>query len=308
MQYAIGIDLGGTNIKTVAVTADGELLSQSSVSTDDADSAAIPNTREAWTGKIREVIDSIITERGAAPSWIGLSSPGLPARDGRSIAWMQGRMDAVQGLDWTNQLATPHVIPVVNDAQAALLGEAWQGAARGERDVVLLTLGTGVGGGILSDGRLLRGNIGRAGHLGHISLNPSGALGITGTPGSLEDSLGDCTLKARSSGRFESTRELVKAFEDGDEAATKIWMDMLRNLAAAIVSLANAVDPAVVIIGGGIAKAGPSLFEPLQKIVDEWEWRPTGTQVRIVAATLGEYAGAWGAAYNALNTDNQVQL
>src|SRR5206468_1632362 len=105
------------------------------------------------------------------PDRIGLCAPGLAARDERSIAWMQGRMAAIQRVDWTALLASPTPVPVLNDAHAALVGEAWLGAARGARDVVLLTLGTGIGGAILADGKLLRGHIGRAGHLGHVTVN-----------------------------------------------------------------------------------------------------------------------------------------
>jgi glucokinase len=281
MNYVVGIDLGGTHIKAVAVTADGRLLQQESEHTEDR---ASNETREAWLAKTRDLLLRIEAGHKAAPLGIGLSAPGLAARDGRSIAWMQGCMEAVKGLDWTQQFGSEQLIPVLNDAQAALLGEVWQGVAQGESDVILLTLGTGVGGGVLCDGRLLRGNIGRAGHLGHISLDPDGALDIVRTPGSLEDAIGDCTLLQRSDGRFGSTRDLMQAQQNGDADATKIWNTSLRSLAAGIVGLVNAVDPAVVIIGGGIAKAGNALFDPLQVLLDQWEWRPTGTQVRLVPA------------------------
>lgn len=166
MDYAIGIDLGGTNIKIVAVSKAGELLAQHV--------DRIAEERVAWAEHIRGQIARIEAEQGSAANWVGLAAPGLAATDGRSIVWMQGRLEEVQGLDWTQYLGTEHVIPVVNDAHAALLGEAWQGAAAGYRNVMMLTLGTGVGGGVLVDGRLLKGHIGRAGHLGHISLNATG--------------------------------------------------------------------------------------------------------------------------------------
>ena len=303
MDYAIGIDLGGTNIKVIAVMPDGRLLQQL---TGDTDDERDEKTREIWLQKIRNLLFSIEMQQGKAAMCIGVSAPGLPSRDGRTIAWMQGRMEAVQGLDWTQELGAACSIPVVNDAQAALLGEVWQGAARGASDVVLLTLGTGVGGGIMCDGHLLRGNIGRAGHLGHISLNPAGTLDIVRTPGSLEDAIGECTLSQRSQGRFQSTQALVASYEAGDSQATQIWITSVRALAAGIVSIVNAVDPAVVIIGGGIAKAGASLLEPLLRQVDEFEWRPTGERVQIVAAELGEFAGAWGAAYHALKVNTNL--
>ncbi|MDF2440077.1 MAG: glucokinase [Abditibacteriota bacterium] len=307
-DYAIGIDLGGTHIKLIAATLEGKLLQQLSDSTADCPNTKTHKayTREAWVQKIQQLLAVVALQQACVPHAIGISAPGLPSPDGRSIAWMQGRMEALQGIDWAQQFGCHALIPVVNDAQAALLGEVWQGAARGKQDVVLLTLGTGVGGGILCDGRLLRGHIGRAGHLGHISLNPEGPLDIVRTPGSLEDAIGECTLLQRSDGRFASTLELVAAVGQGDAHAQQLWHRSIRALAVGIVSIVNAVDPSVVIIGGGIAKAGAALFVPLQQYVDEFEWCPTQEKVRIVPARLGEFAGAWGAAYNALQLNTGI--
>lgn len=300
MHYAIGIDLGGRNIKFVAVTPQGEIRTRASAPTyaDDSD----------WAQTIQALIQKISDEQGRAPLCVGLSAPGLAAPDGRSILWMQGRLEQVQGLDWTNYLGSPKTVTVLNDAQAALLGEIWLGAARGARNAILLTLGTGVGGGVVCDGHLLRGHIGRAGHLGHISLDVDGAQDIVKTPGSLEDAIGDCTVALRSDGRFESTYDLVEAHRSGDGEATKIWLRSIKFLAAGLISLVNVVDPEVVIIGGGIAAgAGEVLFEPLQHYVDAWEWRPTGNAVKIVPAQLSEYAGACGVAYEALRRNDFLE-
>jgi glucokinase len=294
--YAIGIDVGGTNIKTVAVTLDGRRLFQSQQPTEE--------TEAAWAERIRRVIGDIEAQQGQSAGYVGLAAPGLAAPNGRSIAWMQGRMESLQNLDWTDYLQSDRVIPVLNDAQAALMGETWQGAAAGCRNVMLLTLGTGVGGAAMVDGQLLRGQIGRAGHLGHVSLNPDGSLDITGTPGSLEDAIGDCTLPQRSGGRFTTTAQLVQAHQNGDAEATTLWLQSVKALAAATVSLVNVLDPEVVILGGGIVKAGDALLTPLQQWIEAWEWRPTGSRVRLVTAILGEMAGAWGAAYHALRVNN----
>ena len=306
MTYAIGIDLGGTNIKTAAVTPDGKILFQSQEPTNEVASA--------WAERIREQIGRIQAQQAAPALCVGLAAPGLAAPDGRSIAWMQGRMASVQGLDWTTYLypetvreaATSRVVPVVNDAQAALLGEAWIGAAAGSRNVMLLTLGTGVGGAALVDGHLLRGHIGRAGHLGHICLAPDAPADIVGTPGSLEDAIGDCTLTQRTNGRFASTEQLVHAYRAFDADASAVWLRSVYLLACGIASLVNVLDPEVVILGGGMVKAREALFTPLQAHLDQMEWRPTGSQVRVAPATLGEMAGAVGAAYNALQTNGAI--
>ncbi|HET6248165.1 MAG TPA: ROK family protein [Tepidisphaeraceae bacterium] len=291
-SFAIGIDLGATRIKAIAVTAAGELLHSLRVATDDA--------ADGWKAAVPDVIATIEAALGKAAS-IGISSPGLAARDHASITWMQGRLAATQGYDWSAALSRGHAVPVLNDAHAALLGEAWLGAARGENDVVLLTLGTGVGGAILAAGRLLEGHLGRAGHLGHLSLNPDGPLDIVNTPGSLEDQIGEHTLPARSNGRFQTTRQLLDAIDADDEAATQIWRKSIRALAAALASIINVVDPARVVIGGGVSQAGDKLFLPLRQEMNRLEWRPSGNTVAIVPALLGEWAGAYGAAKFAMS-------
>ena len=125
-----------------------------------------------------------------APAWIGLAAPGLAAQDQRSIRYMPERLPGLEGLVWRRFFRAAQPVPILNDAKAALLGEVWRGAAVGAADAILLTLGTGVGGAALVDGRLLHGHMAAAGHLGHISLDPAGPLDIAGTPGSLEDAIG----------------------------------------------------------------------------------------------------------------------
>ena len=209
-------------------------------------------------------------------------------------------MDGLEGFDWGEYLGRPDGVTVTNDANAALLGEVWQGAARGRRHVVLLTLGTGVGGAVLTDGRLLRGATGRAGHLGHISLDPRGPIGIMNTPGAIEELIGECSLATRSGGRFDTTRALLDAAEAGDTAAAEIWARSVRALACAIASYINVLDPEVVILGGGITEAGDRLWQPLERELDQVEWRPGGLRVPIVRAALGGWAGTYGAAAPAL--------
>jgi glucokinase len=306
MHTALGIDLGATHVKFVHLDERGTLLAQGSFDTQDS-----PGLQ--WRPHIRQRLLDLLKSHPA--DHIGLCAPGLAARDGRSIAWMQGRLDQLQGLDWTTFLDSPRPIPVINDAHAALLGELWLGGFAGGTGVapvssapiqnaILLTLGTGVGGAILCDGRLLRGHVGRAGHLGHITVDADGPPDIVGTPGSLEDAIGDCTLAARSAGRFTTTRDLVAAHQAGDAVATEIWLRSIRRLAAGIASIINAVDPEVVILGGGIAAAGDALFAPLRRHLDSMEWRPVQTPVKIIPAAVGDCAGAIGAAYVAMGESN----
>jgi len=294
MKYAIGLDLGGTNVKGLAVTPEGEVLTEIAAPTRDGEGGG-------WKRNVRGVFSRLQQTVRHKPGFVGLAAPGIPSRDYRTIACMPGRLAGLEGLVWQQYLGISEPVPVLNDAQAALLGEVWRGAARRSQNVFLLTLGTGVGGAAMVDGRLLRGHVRRAGHLGHISLNPQGPPDITGTPGSLEDAIGDCTIQTRTGGRFDSTRALVAASRRGDLKARGIWLDSVRALAAAIASLANVLDPEIVILGGGIAQAGPALFRPLRKFLDQFEWRPGSAKVRLTRAKLGERAGAFGAAWNAIN-------
>lgn len=289
MNYHLGIDLGGTSIKFVTVTSDGTILDRGQQSFD-------ANKRLDFAHKIQEVVAALKSELNAPAASIGLSAPGLAARDGLSIAHMPGRLNGLEGLNWTTFLQSPKPVPVLNDAHAALLGEVWLGAAKGFTDAILLTLGTGVGGAILSDGKLLRGPMGRAGHLGHASLDPDGPPDIANAPGSLEDAIGNCTIELRSQGRFTTTHDLIKAHESGDAVATAIWLKSAKALAAAIASFINILDCQAVIIGGGIARCGDTLFVPLNSYLAGMEWRPAGRMAEILPATLGEYAGAIGAA------------
>jgi glucokinase len=293
MRYAIGVDLGGTNIKIGVVSEEGQMLERSTCETQ-------TDSPLSWVETIRNRIKEIEQDQGESAHWIGLAAPGLAASDNLSIASMPGKLQGLEGLNWTDSLQTSHPVPVLNDAHAALLGEAWKGAAVGCQYAALLTLGTGVGGAILAEGRLFKGHTGRAGHLGHMSLNPDGPPDIVGTPGSLEQMVGNSTLAARSRGLFTSTRSLVEAHLAGDAEATDIWLRSVYYLAAGINSTINAIDPEVVILGGGIAQAGPALFDPLACFMERIEWRPQGTRVPIIPAVLGDLAGTLGAAYHAM--------
>ena len=292
---AIGIDLGGTNMKAVLVDEGGAVLREHV--------EWIGNTpREAWLESLRRLIRDW-TEGLERPEVLGVAAPGLIATGTTAVSWMIGDRADLVGLDWAAAFPDFEKVRVVNDAKAALVAEQRMGAAKGELNVMMLTLGTGVGGAAIVDGRLLEGAIGRAGHLGHICLDPAGKRDIVGTPGSLELMIGEGTLAGRSDGRFISTEELVAAFNKGDQEAETIWRRSVRALACGIVSLVNVLDPSLVILGGGIAAADQALLEPLKAEMDRLEWRPLGPGVRIKLAELGSIAGALGAAFHAMEAE-----
>jgi glucokinase len=289
---SVGLDIGGTNLKAIAFSSKGQIVAEETTATDDDGS-------DKWLVRTRELIGSALKNLPASTP-VGVAAPGLAARDKSCIVSMPGRLNGLEGLNWQKWLGLDLPVPVLNDAHAALLGENWIGAAKGCSNVVLLTLGTGVGGAVMIDGRLLQGHLGRAGHLGHISLDPHGAKDIVNTPGSLEDAVGEHTLVRRSAGKFQSTRQLVSALQAGDVDAKRVWLTSTQALGVAICGFINLFDPEVVILGGGIADAGETLMKPLEGVLNEFEWRPGGSKVRLVKAELGHRAGAAGVAFTAM--------
>jgi glucokinase len=298
--FIVGLDLGGTEIKAVAFSkSTGEALARESIATRDGES---PDGSPSWLKGARELLTRFESQLENDPDGIGVAAPGLVNPEGTAIAFMPGRLKGIENLHWGNALGRQDEVPVLNDAHAALLGEIWQGSAKDLRDVVLITLGTGVGGAIVSDGRLLKGHIGRAGHIGHTTIDFEGAPDICNTPGSIEDAIGEASLVSRSGGHFYTTEDLVGAFVGGVPRAGDIWQRSLRALAATIVSTINMVDPEAIIIGGGIAEAGKHLFPALETLLEKREWRPAGARVRILPAELGPWAGAYGAARRRMET------
>lgn len=292
----IGIDLGGTRIKGAAFElSNGDLIFEETAPTRDGE---VVEGFPAFVEEIRGLVSGFEARDSRRSAVIGLSSPGLADATASRIVAMPGRLEGLEGLDWPETLGRP--VAVINDAHAALMGEIWQGAAAGVKDVILLTLGTGVGGAIVTGGRLLRGHFGKAGHLGHSSLDLEGKPDICGMPGTLEDMIGNHNVSERTGGRYGSTAELVKAVRSGEEVAKEVWGRSLRALGVSVASLVNILDPELILIGGGISEAWGQIEVPLKDWMDEFEWRPGGGQVEIRRARLGPMAGAYGAAYFAM--------
>lgn len=291
MSLAIGIDLGGTNIKAVLMDRQtGQVLTSRSRPTLDGEWVdGVP----LFAMTVQEMVTELESQAGGEKLPVGLSAPGLARPDGRCIDWMPGRMHGLEKFDWSDFLERP--VNVLNDAHAALLGEVWLGAAQGCQDVFMITLGTGVGGAIFSGGRLLKGAIGRAGHLGHISTDVKGPMDLYGTPGSLEVAIGNKTIRERGEGRYATTHALLHALTMGNAHAQAVWLASVQHLAGALASLINVLDPELIILGGGIASgAGNQLLKPLAEKLDAYEWCPGGHRVRVALAQLGDDAGAVG--------------
>ncbi len=196
---------------------------------------------------------------------------------------------------WGEYLGLP--TRVINDAHSALMAEAAFGVAKGHKNVVLVTLGTGVGGGLLINGELYQGLSQMAGSIGHITVNVhDDECSIVGAPGSLEYAIGNYSIERRSRGRYASTWELVEAYRKGEPFATYLWLASVKALAVGLSSLVNTFSPDCIVLAGGITLADDALFEPLLAFMDVYEWRPGGKTTPIVQAHFGDMAGAIGAA------------
>jgi glucokinase len=287
MSFTIGIDLGGTRIKAVAIDAEGTLLHQLYLATHDGDG-------QIWKDAVRDAVDNLLGRMNANASRIGISAPGLPNEKNTAIAFMPGRMQGLENFVWSDflQLETR----VLNDAVAAMIAEAKFGAARNKKNVVMITLGTGVGGAILIDGNPYQGTYSKAGHIGHMVIDHAGDRDITGMPGSLEDCIGNCTIEKRTGGKFNSTHGLLEAYRKKDAFAKEVWLTSVKRLAIGLASLVNILSPEIIVLGGGITEAGRDLFVPLHEFMKEYEWTPGGNKVKIVKAIHGDMAGAIGAA------------
>ena len=297
----LGVDVGGTQAKLVAVRSHGEQLDSAVVPTPDAPDDEPGNVKRRVTA-IRRFFEQVQSNTGEQFRGIGVSSPGLADAENRSMYYLPGKMWGVEGLDWEDALGLGKTARVINDGHAALLAEQWVGAAAGKRDVVLLTLGTGVGGALMLNGQLVQGSAGRAGHFGHIILNHRGPSDIFEIPGSLEWYFGNATVSVRTGGKYASVEELVEGYRAGERLATRHWLDAVDALAVGLVSIINSVDPECFVLGGGITAAREALFRPLEHAMDRYEWRPSGARVPIYKAHLSTLAGAMGAAKYIMGT------
>jgi glucokinase len=294
---AIGIDLGGTNIKGVLADANGQLLKAIQLQTNEKD-------ERHWKTSIKTLVETLQENHGQPGIPVGVSAPGLAGKNNDRIVLMPGRLAGLEQFVWSDFLERPTW--VLNDAHAALIAETSFGAGKGYADVLMLTLGTGVGGGVMIGGELHQGLLNRAGHVGHVSLNAdSDARDITNMPASLEDAIGDCSIEQRSFGRFTSTHDLLEAVRRGDRIAVYTWLHSVKKLATALCSFINMLSPEIIILGGGISRAGKDLFEPLAEFMNIFEWQHSDTRTPVVPAVFDEYSGAAGAAGFALRKNQK---
>lgn len=315
-QYIIGVDLGGTNIVVGAMSADGRhhhaMLSIPTSAEVGADGVA-----DRIVGLIEQVIESTIEETGAARRdilGVGIGAPGPFDRE-------KGVIVFAPNLGWRNYPLRDRIsgrlnLPATldNDANCATVGEWWQGAARGGTNVIGMTIGTGIGGGLILDGKLFHGASDVAGEIGHTTIDLNGRHCKCGNYGCLEAYASGPAIATRArevlvreesasllpsmvDGRLDSiTAETVyKAAQAGDAVANEIVRDTARYLGAGIANLLNIINADVVVVAGGVTQAGDTLFTPLRAEVRRRAFRPAVDASRIVPGELPGTAGVVGA-------------
>ena len=291
MTQLIGIDLGGTALKLGRFDGAGQLLAELQVPTPQP---AMPG---AVAVAIREAVQQLDPDRLAPLVGIGLPGPmDASARVARVCINLPG-WQQVPLADWLEPELDRRVT-LVNDGNAALVGEAWLGAARGFNDVLLLTLGTGVGGGVMIHGRLFTGHGGAAAEPGLIGVDPEGPPCNSGNRGSLEQF---CSITGLARLSPLDPAELCRRADAGDAEALAVWARYGRWLGIGLTSLVYVLTPELVLIGGGLSAAShhflPAALAELEQRVQA-ESR-SGLQLR--RAALGNGAGRLGAAKLALD-------
>ena len=289
-QQVIGVDLGGSAIKLGRFTQAGECLADLTVPTPQ------PATPEAVIAAMAAAIAALDPDRDAIA--IGVGTPG-PADAAGRVARVAINLAGWHDVPIADQIEaqTGRPVTVANDANCAGLGEAWLGAGRPFQDVLTLTLGTGVGGAIILNGRLFVGRTGTAGELGLITLNPEGPPCNSGNRGSLEQY---CSVQAIARETGLTPAALYDKAKAGDQGAIAFWQTYGRWLGAGIASLVYMLTPEAVIVGGGISAAA-DLFLPTTLADLETRVLPSSREgLRLLVADLGNQAGMVGAARLAL--------
>jgi len=296
-EYSIGLDLGGTNLRAAVISIAGKVLEKISVSTN-------PTLgRESMLGEMVTAIDGLRSRWGTKGlAGIGLGVPGFillkegVIRNSNNLACLE---DFPFRDEMERRLGTRFILE--NDANAAALGEKWMGAGREVDDLVLFTLGTGIGGGIITGGKVLHGFLGMAGELGHLTVVQNGVPCGRGNQGCVEKhaSATAVTSMARTLGLGEnlSSKEVYELGMKGNERALTIFRCMGEALGIALATVVNTFNFPLYLLSGGVLGAW-DLFAPV--MLEEARRRSftlRTTNTRVEKAILGDEAGLYGAAY-----------
>lgn len=333
----LGVDIGGTTISVVVVDGDGVLHGRAHDIKQGEEHLSSTDAQVWWEplGDDHDPRNVALRVRNLAEAALASDSRTFSDLDGVGIC-TPGLMDVHSGIvrnaanlkGWkeiplcdilAEVLGTARQKVVLeNDTNAALLGEVWVGAAVGSTNAALMTLGTGIGGALLCDGRLLRGSRGQAGEIGHAILVPDGReWGSTGVQGIFEGYASATAVAARTlEGDGRDARiphdsplsrspkadcaEVFRHAKQGDEYAMSVVRETARYLGIGCINLCRFVDPEVIVMAGGMTNAGDFLMDQIRQSFVDYHWNIEPVRVQIKLATLGAHSGAVGAARAAM--------
>lgn len=317
-KWIVGVDLGGTSVKLAFIQEDGEILHKWEIPTDKSEQGKniLPDIADSIQRKMVELGET--KERLIG---IGMGAPGAVDKE-KGIIYEAVNLGWPKNYPIVKLLSDLSGLPVEidNDANCAALGEMWKGAGNGAKNIACVTLGTGVGGGIIVNGDIVQGVKGAAGEIGHITIIPEGGAPCNcGKTGCLEtvasatgivrvakDTIiqyeGESSLKDLyiSKGSIEA-KDVFDCMNQGDTLSASIIEQIMLHLGLVLANIGNVLNPEKIVIGGGVSKAGDLLLNPLQKYFNQFAYSAVSASTELAIATLGNDAGILGAAWLAKN-------
>ncbi len=295
MAITIGIDLGGSNIKAALVNPAGNYIYPVIEKTES------DQGYKFLMNQVNSIIRALTSLSPEPPTGVGIGVCGLMDKHNRRVV-AATNLSMLKGKHIPKDLSELGKIPVLmdNDVNCMALGEGIAGSAKGKKHYVALTLGTGVGGAVVSGGSFISGHQGGGGEIGHVQIHHSGPVCGCGSNGCLESYIGKQAVHdyiTRNYPRLKGYEisEINKMAEAGDDDAVEVFDYIAKMLAVALASVVNIFNPQLIVLGGGISNAGELIIEPLLAEIKKRAFQPYTRSLRIVTAKLGEWAGVIGA-------------
>ncbi|SCC60421.1 glucokinase [Priestia flexa] len=312
-KWLVGVDLGGTTIKMAFVNQYGEVIHKWEIPTDISEQGRkIPTD-------IAKAIDKEVVNLGESKSklmGIGIGAPG-------PVNFANGSIEVAVNLGWEKfpikdilEVETSLPVVVDNDANIAAIGEMWKGAGDGAKDLLCVTLGTGVGGGVIANGEIVQGVNGAAGEIGHITSVPEGGApcncGKTGCLETIASATGVVRLAMEAVVNTDKSSTLRTLLDEHDQITAKDVFDAARandelagevvdkvafHLGLALANSANALNPEKIVLGGGVSRAGDVLLDPVKSYFKKFAFPRVAEGAELAIATLGNDAGIIGGAW-----------
>jgi len=307
-QIALGVDLGGTNLRSAAVTKSGEIVFETHRPT--FASEGVDSVIDRIALAIREAADAAGVGKDVP---VGVAAPG-PLDPRRGIVHFAPNLPGWRDVQLRDRLQSLTGRPVIlgNDANAAALGEFIFGAGQGSQNMIYVGLGTGIGGGVIAEGRLIDGIRGMGGELGHVTVDLDGPRCTCGSPGCIEAfcSAWSITHEAEllvASGRGDAIhagavngtigpRAVGAAAANGDPAALALLDRAGRALGAGLANFINIFNPEIIVLGGGVSEIGEPLLAPVRRAIDTYAMAVMTSDVRLIPSSLGLKTGIYGSA------------